>query len=122
MIVLPASHRHASDRSLPLAALASDTMILFPRAIAPVLHDAIIASCHRAGLSPKLDQEASQTVSIVYMVAAGFGVSIYPQSLEQLRVEGVAYLPRQKARRPARWSVSPIAEAITRRSYATSWR
>lgn len=92
MIVLPESHRHASDRSLPLAALASDTMILFPRAIAPGLHDAIIASCHRAGLSPKLDQEASQTVSIVYMVAAGFGVSIVPQSLEQLRVEGVAYL------------------------------
>ncbi len=91
-IVLPELHRHAGDHSLPLAALASDTMILFPRAIGPGLHDAIIASCHRAGFSPKLGQEASQTVSIVYMVAAGFGVSIVPQSLEQLRAEGVAYL------------------------------
>jgi DNA-binding transcriptional LysR family regulator len=92
MIVLPESHRHAGDRSIPLAALASDTMILFPRAIGPGLHDSIIASCHRAGFSPKLGQEASQTVSIVYMVAAGFGVSIVPQSLESLRAEGVAYL------------------------------
>jgi DNA-binding transcriptional LysR family regulator len=91
-IVLPESHRHAGDRCLPLAALASDTMILFPRAIGPGLYDAIIASCYRAGFSPKLGQEASQTVSIVYMVAAGFGVSIVPQSLEQLRAEGVAYL------------------------------
>lgn len=92
MIVLPESHRHARDRSLPLSALASDTMILFPRAIGPGLHDSIIASCHRAGFSPQLGQEASQTVSIVYMVAAGFGVSIVPQCLELLRPQGVAYL------------------------------
>jgi len=92
VIVLPESHPHAGDRSMPLAALASDTIILFPRSIGPGLHDSIIASCHQAGLSPKLGQEASQTVSIVYMVAAGFGVSIVPQSLEQLHSEGVAYL------------------------------
>jgi DNA-binding transcriptional LysR family regulator len=92
VIVLPESHPRAGDRSMPLAALASDTIILFPRSIGPGLHDSIIASCHKAGLSPKLGQEASQTVSIVYMVAAGFGVSIIPQSLEQLHVEGVAYV------------------------------
>ena len=93
VIVLPESHRHAGDRPMPLAALASDTMILFPRAIAPGLYDWIIASCRRAGFSPKLGQEASQTVSIAYMVAAGFGMSmVVPQSLEQLHAEGVAYL------------------------------
>jgi DNA-binding transcriptional LysR family regulator len=73
---------------MPLAALAPDTLILFPRAIRPGLHDAIIASCQRAGFGPKLGEEASQTVSIIHMVAAGFGVSIVPQSLEQIRVEG----------------------------------
>jgi DNA-binding transcriptional LysR family regulator len=31
-------------------------------------------------------------MSIVHMVAAGFGVSIVPQSLEQIHAEGVAYL------------------------------
>ena len=92
MIVLPDSHRHAGDRSMPLTALAPETMILFPRAIGLGLHDAIIASCQRAGVSPKLGQDASQTVSIVHMVAAGFGVSIVPRSLEQIHVEGIAYL------------------------------
>jgi DNA-binding transcriptional LysR family regulator len=81
MIVLPDSHPRAGDRSMPLAALAPDTFILFPRTIGPGLHDAIIASCQRAGFSPKLGQEASQTLSIIYMVAAGFGVSIVPQSI-----------------------------------------
>jgi DNA-binding transcriptional LysR family regulator len=92
MIVLPEWHPRAGDRSMPLAALAPETLILFPRAIGPGLHDAIIASCQRAGFSPKLGQEASQTVSIIHMVAAGFGASIVPQSLGQIRVEGAVYL------------------------------
>jgi DNA-binding transcriptional LysR family regulator len=92
MIVLPEWHPRARDRSMPLAALASDTLILFPRAIGPGLHDAIIASCQRAGFSPKLGQEASQTVSIIHMVAAGFGVSIVPRSLDQIRAEAAVYL------------------------------
>ena len=92
MIVLPQWHPRARDHSMPLAALAPDTFILFPRAIGPGLHDAIIASCQRAGFSPKLGLEASQTVSIIHMVAAGFGVSIVPRSLDQIRAEGAVYL------------------------------
>jgi DNA-binding transcriptional LysR family regulator len=92
MIVLPEWHPRAGGRSMPLSALAPDTFILFPRAIGPGLHDAIIASCQRAGFSPNLGQEASQTVSIIHMVAAGFGVSIVPQSLSQIRAEGIVYL------------------------------
>jgi DNA-binding transcriptional LysR family regulator len=92
MIVLPEWHPRARERSMPLAALAAETFILFPRTIGPGLHDAIIASCQRAGFSPKLGQDASQTVSIIHMVAAGFGVSIVPQSLEQIRAEGAVYL------------------------------
>jgi len=92
MIVLPESHPRAGDRSMPLAALAEETLILFPRTIGPGGYDAIIASCQRAGFSPKLGQEAPQMPENVHMVAAGFGVSIVPQSLEQVRVEGAVYL------------------------------
>ena len=92
MIVLPEWHPHAGDPSMPLAALAQETLILFPRTIGPGLHDAIIASCQRAGFSPRLGQEASQTVSIVHMVAAGFGVSVVPQSLQRIHAEGAVYL------------------------------
>ena len=92
MIVLPAWHPHAGDRSMPLAALAPDTFILFPRTIGPGLHDAIIASCQRAGFSPKLGQEAPQISTTVHMVAAGFGVSIVPHSIAQIHLAGVAYI------------------------------
>ena len=92
MIVLPESHPRSADHSMPLAALAPEPLVLFPRAIGPGLHDSIIASCQRAGFSPKLGQQASQAASIIHMVAAGFGVSLVPQSLSQIHPEGVAYL------------------------------
>jgi DNA-binding transcriptional LysR family regulator len=78
---------------MPLAALAEETLILFPRAIGPGLHDAIIASCQRAGFSPRLGQEGPQISTMVHMVAAGFGVSIVPRSIAQIQLEGVAYIP-----------------------------
>jgi DNA-binding transcriptional LysR family regulator len=92
LTVLPQWHPRAGDRFMPLAALAPETFILFPRAIGPSLHDAIIASCQRAGFSPKLGQEAPQISTMVHMVAAGFGVSIVPQSIARIRLEGVTYI------------------------------
>jgi DNA-binding transcriptional LysR family regulator len=92
VIVLPEWHPRAGDRSMPLAALAEETLILFPRTIGPGLHDAIIASCQQAGFSSKLGQEAPQISTMVHMVAAGFGVSIVPQSIAQIHLEGVAYM------------------------------
>jgi DNA-binding transcriptional LysR family regulator len=92
VIVLPECHPYAGDGSMPLAALAEETLILFPRSIGPGLHDAIIASCQRAGFSSKLGQEAPQISTMVHMVAAGFGVSIVPQSIARIRLEGVVYM------------------------------
>jgi DNA-binding transcriptional LysR family regulator len=92
VIVLPESHPRAGHHSMPLAALAEETLILFPRTIGPGLHDGIIASCQGAGFSPRLGQEAPQISTMVHMVAAGFGVSIVPQSIAQIHVEGVAYI------------------------------
>jgi len=92
-LVLPAQHPHAGSPSLQLAALARETFILFPRAIGPGLYDSIIAGCQRAGFSPVLGQEAPQISSIVHLVAAGFGISIVPQSLEQIRADGIVYTP-----------------------------
>jgi DNA-binding transcriptional LysR family regulator len=92
VIVLPESHPRAGDRSMPLAALAEETLILFPRTAGPGLHDAIIASCQRAGFSCKLGQDALQISTIVLMVAAGFGVSIVPQSVAQIHLAGVVYI------------------------------
>ena len=114
LIVLPEAHPHAGNRSMPLAAFAKDSWILFPRRVGPALFDAIIASCQRAGFSPRLGQEAPQVSSFVHMVAAGFGVSIVPQSIEQIRVDGVAYV-RIEGEAPT----APISLAYRRDDHST---
>jgi DNA-binding transcriptional LysR family regulator len=91
-VVLQSNHHHAGRRSVPLSALAQETLILFPRSIGPGLYDRIIASCQSAGFSPALGQEAPQISSIVHQVAAGFGVSIVPQSIAQIHAVGVVYV------------------------------
>jgi DNA-binding transcriptional LysR family regulator len=92
LIVVPAAHPLTRKGSVPLAALANETWILRPRSLGPGLHDEFIACCHRAGFSPKIGQEASAIPSTLLGVAAGFGISIVPQSLQQIHAAGVAYL------------------------------
>jgi DNA-binding transcriptional LysR family regulator len=92
--VLPHTHPLAqSGASVSLSALASETFILFPRAIGAGLYDAVTSACQRAGFMPMLGQEAPQITSIVPMVGAGFGVSIVPRSTSQIQTDEVVYLP-----------------------------
>jgi len=86
---LPARRRWPSR--VPLRRLAREAFILFPREVAPVWHDAILALCGSAGFSPQVGQEAIQMQTIVSLVAGGMGVSLVPASLGRLRRDGVVY-------------------------------
>ncbi len=76
---------------LPLSALASETFILYKRPGGPGLYDTIITACRSAGFSPLVGQEAPRIISTLNLVAAGLGVSIVPESLRRLQMDGVVY-------------------------------
>jgi len=88
---LPARRRWPVRVSL--RSLAGEAFILFPREVAPELHDAIVALCRKAGFAPRIGQEAIQMQTIVSLVAGGMGVSLVPASLEHMRRDGVVYRP-----------------------------
>ncbi len=92
VIALPAGHALSSSASAPLAALAKETFVLFPRALHPDAYDSIIAACHRAGFSPAFGQEAPEIVSTIPLVAAGLGVAIVPRSTSRILADWVGYL------------------------------
>jgi DNA-binding transcriptional LysR family regulator len=94
-IVLPATHRLAGKRKLPLTALAEEPFVLMPREASPSLYDQIMGACRKAGFEPVLGQLAPQLSSVVNLVAAEFGVSVVPQAVCQIRVEGVVYIDLQ---------------------------
>jgi len=91
LVVLPARHALAGADRVPLDALAAERLIMFPRAIAPVLYDDVIAACQHCGFSPQLGEQSTQVASAVSMVAAGFGVTIVPNSIRDLHPQGVTY-------------------------------
>ncbi len=93
VIALPASHPLARRSSVPLAALAEEPFILFPRLVGLSLYDDVVLACRRAGFELTVAQEAPQISSVVNLVAADLGVSIVPASISQIMLEGVAYRP-----------------------------
>jgi DNA-binding transcriptional LysR family regulator len=93
VIVLPVGHALSGRAAVPLAALAKETFLIFPRAFHPDAYDLIISACHRVGINPAFGQEAPDIVSSIPLVAAGLGVSIVPRSVARILTDGVVYLP-----------------------------
>lgn len=99
LVALPTGHvlarRTGWSRAtpLPLATLSNETFILYKRPGAPGLYDTIITACRGAGFSPRVGQEAPRIISTLNLVAAGLGVSIVPESLRRLQMDGVVYRP-----------------------------
>lgn len=92
VLALPAS---AAGRATARGggALPDRPLVIFPRAIAPSLHDAVLAFFHQHGVTPRIAQEAIQMQTIVNLVSAGLGMALVPRSVTRLRRAGVEYRP-----------------------------
>lgn len=66
-------------------------LIIFPRAISPALHDAILSCFRAAGITPAIGQQAIQMQTIVSLVSSGMGLALVPQSVSNLMRPGVEY-------------------------------
>ncbi|MFT3665125.1 LysR family transcriptional regulator [Piscinibacter sp.] len=81
----------AAPRRLGAAQLLREPLVIFPRAIAPSLYDAVLAFYHRHGATPAIAQEAIQMQTIVNLVSAGLGVALVPRAMRQLQRPGIVY-------------------------------
>ena len=91
--LLPASHRLAGEHVLALESLASEEFVLFPRELAPRLHDAFMAIYRRAGFEPRLRREsfhAGWDIGILDQIAAA---TLVPASVSTALPGGVTAVP-----------------------------
>ncbi|MDR6290144.1 DNA-binding transcriptional LysR family regulator [Inquilinus ginsengisoli] len=93
VVALRADHPLAAGAPapMPLADLAGESFVCYPRDAGTSLYDQMIGLCRDAGFSPRLGQEAREVSTIVGLVAAGLGVSLLPASLQRIQVEGVVF-------------------------------
>jgi DNA-binding transcriptional LysR family regulator len=87
--VLPKGHRLAGKRTIPVAALASERIVLHAREAAPELFDAITGICKRAGFSPRIAGSPALMQTVLSLVEAGEGVALLPACARILRASGV---------------------------------
>ncbi|MBB4091665.1 LysR family transcriptional regulator [Brucella pecoris] len=93
LIALPSHHPLAVHPKLPIAALANEAFVLFPRIVGLSLYDDVVEACRNAGFEMIVAQEAPQMPFVVNLVAADLGVSIVPAAIAQIKLAGVTYRP-----------------------------
>jgi DNA-binding transcriptional LysR family regulator len=93
VVAVPSGHALAKRKEIELRELATETFILYPRAVRPGLADAVVAACKNAGFTPRVEQYAPQLSATINLVAASLGISIVPRSMQGLQPQAVAYIP-----------------------------
>jgi DNA-binding transcriptional LysR family regulator len=83
----------AKNRQIPLATFAKQPLIIWRRALSPILYDQLMSRCRAAGHEPHVVQHTSQMQTTISLAAAGVGLGIIPSSFSATRIPGVVYRP-----------------------------
>ena len=102
VLAVPASRRDELAR-LPSRQLRDEPFIELAQSRSPSFYAHVLRVCARYGFRPRVVQSASESFTVLALVAAGMGIAIVPSGSTETRVEGVAYLPL--AVPEARWRV-----------------
>ena len=87
--LLPESHPLARENAIPLSALADEEFVVFPRDIAPRLHDAFMAIYRRAGFEPRVRNESFHTGWDLGVLAEIPAAAVAPQTVTGGLPDGV---------------------------------
>ena len=91
VLAMPQAHPAAASRRPAFERIAAEPLLIFPRPIAPSLHDAVLGFYRAHGATPHIAQEAIQMQTLVNLVSSGMGLAWVPASVMQLQRPGVVY-------------------------------
>jgi DNA-binding transcriptional LysR family regulator len=93
VVILSALHPLAREPAIALAALEDDELLLFPRELAPRLHDVFVGVCRRAGVEPRLRSESFHTGWDLLLLPDIPVVALAPGSVASGLPDGVVAVP-----------------------------
>jgi DNA-binding transcriptional LysR family regulator len=91
--ILAERHPLAREAEIPVEALADEQFVLFPRELAPRLHDVLVGICRAAGFEPRLRTESFHTSWDLFLLPDVPVVALAPESVAGGLAEGVAAVP-----------------------------
>jgi len=93
IVAFPQRHALARRRSITLADIADEAMLVPDRRSRPHSHDLTIKLFEQAGLTPRIVQVADEKQTIIHLVATKLGVAIVPRWTTRMAVTGVRFVP-----------------------------
>src|SRR3954467_11640474 len=93
VVALPQRHALAARKSIALAEIADQPLIVPDRRSRPHSHDLTMKLHEEAGLTPRVVQVADEKTTIVNLVAARLGLAIVPRWTSRLTIAGVRFVP-----------------------------
>lgn len=91
--IVPSDHPLAGRDAITGAELADSPMVFFPRAAGSLAHDKNLSPMLESGRRPHIVQEATNWTIILYLVAAGLGITIAPRSATFTAPASVRIIP-----------------------------
>lgn len=98
-VALHKRDRLASNKTLTLADIAGERLILYPRSPRPQVGSDMLSLFHRRQLSPHNVQEVDDLTTAIALVSNGFGSTLLADSACTLRFPDVVYRPLASADR-----------------------
>jgi DNA-binding transcriptional LysR family regulator len=100
VIALPVGHDQAVRPSIDIEQLAPERIVVLPRDADRPFYDAVLATCHQAGLSPTIAELPDAHVEQALLaVASGAGMALLPGPVaERYAAPGVRFLPLEGVR------------------------
>lgn len=92
-VALHHAHPLARSRTLGLAQIGDQPLIMYPRTPRPSFIEQMLRLFHKKGVSPRIIHEVDDVVTAVALVSSGFGISLVTDSACNLRLPGIVYVP-----------------------------
>jgi DNA-binding transcriptional LysR family regulator len=89
VVLVPSSHPLAARSPTPLASLATEQLIMFPRELAPEFYDELVGICHSAAFEPSVLSDSFHTAWDLDLLASGSGVALAPAGVTSNTPAGV---------------------------------
>jgi DNA-binding transcriptional LysR family regulator len=95
LAVFPVDHDHAVKPHVSLDQIAPERIVVLPRDFDRPFHDAVLAACSDAGISPTLVEiPDGQVERALLTVASGSGMAVLPECVgERYAAAGVRFVP-----------------------------
>jgi DNA-binding transcriptional LysR family regulator len=90
VLAVSVDHRLAVEPVVSMSDLRNEPFVAYGARHSAV-NEAVLRSCRQAGFVPHLEHEAAGTAVLLALVAAGLGVSVVPQSVRALPLDGLVF-------------------------------